>query len=115
MTPIGQYVLDEMRRRGLSIRQFALELGVTHPTVSRIVDPRDPGMPTLEFLVKLAKFTGEDIRNIVVMVAPSEVSGTEAGTAALELRYRRLTEEQKQIVDNLITGLVIKGPKQYAD
>lgn len=114
MNQLAKFVNEEMNRREMSIRQFAELLGYTHPTISKIIDTKDPKKPSLEFLIKLAEVTHADIRDLVAMVAP-EVAGESAEVAALSARFRRLSKEQQEIVDRLLTGSVFKSPDQDAD
>lgn len=114
MNQLADFINEEMKRRDMSIRQFADFLGVTHPTVSKIIDPRDPKRPSLEFLIKLADVTQSDIRDLVAMVAP-EVAGESANVAALSARFRRLNKEQQEIIDRLIAGFALQSPNKNTE
>lgn len=114
MSPIIRFINEEMRRRDMSARQFAMLMGMSHTTLLKVVDEDDPKKPSLEFLIKLADVTHTDIRDLVAMVAP-EVAGEEANMAALMTRYRRLSKEQQEVVNRLIAGYILESPDENAE
>lgn len=114
MNQIIRFINEEMKRRDMSVRQFANLMGMSHTTVLKVVDSENPHKPSLEFLIKLADVTKVDIRDLVAMVAP-EVAGVGANVAALSARMGRLSEEQKQIIDRLIAGFTLQSPEEDAE
>lgn len=111
MKKLQDFIWEQMKDMGdLSMRKFADVIGVSQPTISRVLDPNDPVFPSVEFLIKLAKATHTDIRDLVVMVAPDEVITGHSGEAArLAARLDKLTEEQQMVIDRLIAGFMLEA------
>lgn len=103
---LGAFIKEEMVRREMSLREFAAFVNVTHPTISRIVDKN--ASPTLEFLVKLSRSTHTDIRFLVSLAVPDAVYGQDVDAIVLTQRINRLSNKQKQLLDLVISGLVLK-------
>src|SRR5258706_16044411 len=72
---LGDFLRQEMRKRGMSNYAFAELIGVSHTTINRLVDfdNEDVGYPSVDFLIKLAAGTQTDIRYIIALVAPEDV------------------------------------------
>jgi transcriptional regulator with XRE-family HTH domain len=103
---LSEFIVEEMKRLEItSVRQFAEFIGVTHPTVLRLID--DPeAQPTLDFLGKLAKATKTDIRTLVSMVLPDAVITQSVDAVVLAEKISRLPKEKQEIIDALINGKV---------
>jgi transcriptional regulator with XRE-family HTH domain len=106
---LRDFLMEEMKRREMSMRQFAEFVGVAHTTVTRAVDPVSPPPPSFDFLVKLAKATKTDIRTIAAIVAPDAVIDQSPEVLMLAERISRLTDDQRKLIDAAITGIVFKG------
>jgi len=106
---LRDFILEEMKRRNLSMRQFAVMVGVVHSTIVRAVDPLDPSPPSFEFLVKLAKATQTDIRTLAAIAAPDAVIDQPIEVLLLAARISRLTSDQRKLIDAAIAGSVFQG------
>lgn len=93
----------------LSMRQMAELMDVTIAMMSRVMSEVDPQTPSVEFLVKLAKATRRDIRDVILLVSPDEVvHGSGATATILASRLERLGEDDRQIIDKFISGALTK-------
>ncbi len=100
----------------MSVRQFANFIGVSHTTILNVLEMSDSDRPSFEFLVRLAKATNIDIRELAAMAAPDLVNTTGSASAAvLSARIQRLNDEQKKIIDRLIAGFTLEGPNDKTD
>lgn len=71
MSEFKEFLQDEITRRGMSARQFAEFLDVAPSTVSRCIDEKNPSLPGLDFLLKIARATGVSITSLVhVRITP---------------------------------------------
>ena len=111
MKQLQDFIWEQMKDMGdLSMRKFADVIGVSQPTISRVLDPNDPVFPSVELLIKLAKATHTDIRELVVMVAPDDVIIGHSGESAwLAARLDKLTAEQRMVIDRLIAGFMLEA------
>ncbi len=93
------------------MRDFAAYSGISQATISRILDPVDPVFPSTELLIKLARATATDIRDLIVMVAPHDVliSHHKVEALAMLARLDALSDEQLGVVDRLIAGMSLEA------
>lgn len=116
MNEIQRFILDEMRIRGLSQRQFADHVGVSNATISRIVDQSQP-MPAIsvETLVKMSRATNTSILKLIEMAYP-EIAETTRGPApsveVLAQRIEQLSPEHQRMVMAIVNDwLAEREPK----
>lgn len=105
---LADFVNEEMRRRNVTMREFAKITGISHSTLSRIATERENYQPKWEVIVRLAKGTNTDIRTLAAIIAPEAVTGQDASAIVLAERIKRLTPEQQEIIDGFIAGKVFK-------
>jgi transcriptional regulator with XRE-family HTH domain len=105
------FVTSEMNKRGMSIRQFADFIGVSHPIISNIVNEGDSEI-TLKLLTSLAIATNTDVRVLVAMVVPNAVFRQDIDIIELAERIRRLPKEAQEIVRGFIKSDSFKGANQ---
>jgi len=111
MKQLAKFIIEEIERRHTSIRGLAELLDTTHPTVANVIDG---GEPSLRFLVKLSRLTGESLSDLVLLAVPEEVAGENATPTSLAIRFQRLNKDQQEIIDRLITGYVFERPEKDA-
>lgn len=71
MNELKAFLQSELKRRDISMRQFADMVGVSHATISRLVAPDTEEVNvSLEFLLKLSKTTGTPLTLLIKMVDP---------------------------------------------
>jgi predicted transcriptional regulator len=89
----------------LSISEFAKIVGVAQSTMSKALDPANPSAPGHDFMIKLARATQTDIRDLVAMISPDDVlSGSSSDVISLATRIDKLSADQRQLIDKLISG-----------
>lgn len=109
---LGKFIQDEMKRRGLSIRQFAEQVDVTHKVIAKFryhglkdtYNKRPIGEPSLDFLAKLAKATAVDLCALVALIHP-DATMADARAGITSARAQQLTPEQRELLDTFLAGL----------
>lgn len=88
---LGDFLIEEIAARGISAREFARLMGVSHVSVSKFLDygKKDVGYPSVDFILKLAKATGKDIREIMLLIDPT----VPAESVELDEETREIAEE----------------------
>lgn len=115
MTPFQKFLLDQIRlHTDGNIRAFARKIVVPHNTILRVLDERDPQDPKKELLFSLAAAGIGNLRDLIVMVAPDQVTGEKAESIALAARIEALDEDSRKQVDIFLAGLSLKHPKESA-
>jgi len=111
MSEFKKFLLDEINRRGMSARQFAEFVDVAPSTVSRCVDERDPQVPGIDFLIKIAKATGLSITSLVALAYPDVTLETRP-SALSQLRAQQieqLPDAVQEVVSAIIRGSRIQS------
>lgn len=113
---LGDFLLREIDRRGMSIREFARFVGLSHQVVSKFLEygKKDVGYPSMEFVIKLAKALDKNVGDILVLIDPTlESIGTNTEPQSLDVqtrihaeRYQELTPKQRRLVDAFMRTLV---------
>lgn len=110
---LGAFIQAEIKRRSLSIRQFADLVGVTHPIIAKFKyhgikekhGGRSIGEPSLDFLAKLAIATGTDLCTLVALIHPdATIADPRAGL--MNARIAKLTPDKLKIFDAFLEGLM---------
>lgn len=110
---LGQFIQDEMKRREMSMREFAKLVGVSHKIIGKFrnhgINPtynkRPVGEPSLDFLAKLAKATATDLCTLVALIHnDATVADPRAGLMAA--RIAKLPPDKLQIFDAFLKGLL---------
>ncbi len=112
MMTLGEFIQSEIKRTNLSMREFSQKVGVSHMTISKYslyglgntYAGRTIGEPPLSFLAKLAKATSVDLCTIVALIYP-ESTMADPVAGILSSRIRRLSPEQRQLMDTFLRGL----------
>lgn len=100
------FILEEMRARDMSARQFAEFVGVSHTTINKFTDERSSDQtPSLGFLVRLAEATNTDLIALIELVFPgaSEMQLSPAAKV-LAQRIESLPDEIRIVVESIIRG-----------
>lgn len=103
---LGDFLLSEINRRNMSIREFARFVGVNHQTMAKFLDygDKDVGYPSVEFLIKLMKATGIDGASLLALIDP-DLPQTSPETLILAERIAQLPDDKRKLVDALVIGL----------
>lgn len=105
---LADFVNEEMARRKITMREFARITGVSHSTLSRIINEGEAYQPTWDVVVRLAKSTHTDIRTLAAIIAPDAVTGQDARSFILAERIGRLPPEVQDIIDGFINDKTLK-------
>lgn len=98
-TSLSSFIQQEMQKRHMSQRQFAMMVGVSNQTISRAVSFNNDNFdPSLEFLAKLARATHVDICTLVALIYPED-SSISGRARLLAERIDRLPPEVQEIID----------------
>lgn len=112
MTPLGQFIADELIRRNMSQNELARLIGVNSSTLTKAMRFVDEGVPepTLTFLNKLAKATGTDVCALV-RLALDETDTRTARAILIAQRIEALPPEAQEMIDRMLLGLGAPGLK----
>jgi transcriptional regulator with XRE-family HTH domain len=105
---LKQFIEGEMKRRKLSLREFATLVDVSPSTISRTLSDDAPD-PSLDFLVKLSKATSTSLTTIVSMLLPDESQLTDQDAKVLADRIARLSPAKRAIIESFILGDLLNG------
>lgn len=105
-----QFVQHEMERRGMSIREFAEMVGVSHPVISKLLDERfdESRLPSVGLIAKLAKATHTNAVTLLVMAYPdleedlTVLLGANSGVLLRSQRIEQLPDNLREAIDTII-------------
>lgn len=95
-----EFLLEEIKKRSVTPRQFALRLGVDPSTLTRLMDERSPSQPSIEFLLKLGAETGYSVTTLISLAYP-DVAQTDhipASTMLIAERIEQLPEDLRNTI-----------------
>jgi transcriptional regulator with XRE-family HTH domain len=98
-TMLATLIKERMKERGLSLRKAAEEIGVSHPTLARILD----GEPyTIETAQKLANWLGVPVADFIgpATGTPNDVAQSLASILAQEPKLMAVFTEAIERVNN---------------
>jgi transcriptional regulator with XRE-family HTH domain len=106
-TTLGEFINQEMRKRDMSVREFADFIGVTHPTILKFRDhgqTEHVGNPSIDFLIKLARQTNTNLTVLLALAFPDAASllNVDPSTLILSQRIQQLPDHIRQAIDDLI-------------
>lgn len=96
-----EFVLEEIKKRSLTPRQFALRVGVDPSTLTRLLDERNPSQPSVEFLIKMAAETGYAVTTLIGLAYPDVAAADNLPVSAM-----LMAERIKQLPDDLRNTIV---------
>ena len=103
---LGEFLDQEIRKRQMSVREFAEFVGVTHPTIIKFREhgKADVGSPSIEFLIKLAQKTDTSLVALLAMAFPDAAPLLDVDPAAfiLSQRIQKLPKHIRQAIDDLL-------------
>lgn len=100
---LKDFIAEELKRRNLTIREFAKEVGVSSSTIVRTMSKKPPE-PSLEFLAKLARYTHTDLCSLVALIHP-DATTVNAEAAIIANRVAQLPPERQEMFDEFILWL----------
>lgn len=102
---LRSFILTEIRKRDMSVRQFSEFVGVAHSTVNRILDENDQSTPTLESLLKIADATNTDLYALLGLTFPDIVQRTALSPDARIIAQR--VEQAPEHIREAIRALLL--------
>jgi transcriptional regulator with XRE-family HTH domain len=115
---LAQFILAEMQRHGMSAREFARFVGVSHATINRLVDTRSPdaGQPSVEFIGKLAVATQTPLATLIALVLPHVADPTDelldTETLLMARQFQALSEAERKTVLAMMRGLLAEKARE---
>lgn len=112
MLTIREFVIEDMARRKMSLREYADFLGVTHPTVGRYVNNKDKEVQWA-FLVALSRATHTDIGYLARLAAPEVAFESVPDTQIIADRINQLPAPYRKTIIDMVEALLTqqKRPK----
>ena len=100
------FILDQLRQRDMSARQFAIFADVDPSTITRAIDATNPARPGLDFLFKLSKATQISLGALTELAYPEMAQETELSPDAkiLAQRIEQLPERKRELVLDILRG-----------
>lgn len=108
---LREFILGEMKRRGMSAREFAKFVGVGHTTINDLVSK--DRIPGIDFLSKLADATQTDLAALMYLTFPETATrnALSADARILAQRIEQLPEPVREAVKAMIIGQTWKTVK----
>jgi transcriptional regulator with XRE-family HTH domain len=110
---LATWLNEELKKRDMSIREFSRASKIGHTTLNNIVNIPEH-YPSVDTLVRLARFTRTDVCSLLTMLAP-DVSQLDAGTAVLAQRIKGLSETKREFIESYIIGQFLKPEQDEAE
>lgn len=104
------YLEQEIKRRNMSLREFATYVGLHPSVISRLMDKSKLRTPELPTLYKIASATGADLLTLVGMIYPDS-SDIDIESRQRARRIANLPPEDQAAVDALLAGLAVRSQK----
>jgi transcriptional regulator with XRE-family HTH domain len=105
-TTLGEFIDQEIRKRQMSVREFAEFVGVTHPTILKFREhgKKEVGSPSIEFLIMLAQTTNTSLIALLAMAFPdaAPLLKVDPATLILSQRIQKLPDHIRQAIDDLL-------------
>lgn len=109
---IGDFIREEMHRRGLSLRGFAEGMKSTHTTDARVIES---GNPQIDFLQRLSRFTGVSLDKLVAIAFPDYVHQVPAEVELIAERINGLSSLEREIILDILDGKLFKERNKPGD
>src|SRR5436853_408114 len=101
---LGGFIQEEIKRRDMTIRQFATLVTVNHSIIGKFryhgiretYNKKPIGEPSLAFLAKLAKATSVDLCTLIALVYP-DATIADARAGLLASRIAQLPPDKLQL------------------
>lgn len=105
MQQLSGFIVDDMQRRKMSLREYAEFLGVTHPTVSRYVNGEHKEIQW-GFLVALSRATKIDIGYFARLAAPEVAFENVPDTHIIAERINQLPTPYRKTIIDMVEALL---------
>lgn len=105
MLTIQKFIIEDMTRRKMSLREYADFLGVTHPTVSRYAHDEHKEVQW-DFLLKLSRATRTDIGYLARLAAPDVAFENVPDTNLIAERINQLPLTYRKTIIDMVEALL---------
>jgi transcriptional regulator with XRE-family HTH domain len=95
-----EFVLSELRRLDISIRELARRADLGSATLVRLLDEQKPRTPDLETLEKIAKATGHPLLTLVRLVKP-DANDVDPEALVMARRIQALPDATRKVLEDL--------------
>lgn len=104
---LREFLLNEIRKRDMSVRQFAEFVGVAHSTINRMLDERGDSTPTLDSLLKISDATHTDLYSLLSIAFPDVVqkNALSADARIIAQRIEQAPEHVRKAIETLLAGI----------
>lgn len=105
---LQNFILDEIKKRQMSMRKFAEALDIAPSTLSRILDTKNPSQPTIETLIKLAEMTHTSLETLTALAYPDLADATKMSPTARVVgqNFEKLPEDLQNTIMTIIRNSV---------
>lgn len=104
MGEFSKFVLDYIKREGMSRRELALKMGVQHRTLNKYLNSDD--VPTLHVLTALSRATNINLVLLLKLIAPDEVRDFDLDVLKLAEQISQLPPVFREAIVSMIHGLL---------
>ena len=102
---LGALLRAEMKKRSMSLRDFARFTGVSHPTISKIVsDPNYAQLVRAQTLRKLSQALNIDVKTLERTAKQKLLADDDANVRLLIEMIKSLPPQQREMIDTLLRG-----------
>ena len=105
MRTLKDFVEEEIKKRDISISEFARQADVAKTTVNNILNDKG-GYPHIATLVALAKYTGVPVSALFDLTVGEDV--TRAQAYILAQRILELPLDKQELLYDLLSGVSLK-------
>jgi transcriptional regulator with XRE-family HTH domain len=110
METLRDFVIAEIDKRHMSIREFARLVGVANVSISAVINPGDRAVkaPSIDFLLKLAKATKTNVFILLVLAYPEvkpyieALTGRPASDTLRLEQIERLSDDLRAAIDVIL-------------
>lgn len=111
MHPLGEFIVRETKRLGITDSELAKRAGVDKGTISNWISEAPPEMPSYKLLTGLARATGKDLCTIVALVDP-DLTQVNPRVQIFASEIADLTPAELDILDNRLLALSLQRSKK---
>lgn len=111
MTLLGEFLQDQIRKRGLTLREFAKMCDVTHSVISKALSEKDPTTPRVETLAKIASATGVDLFTLVALIAP-DATDIDVDARIYANEIVSLPRDKRREAEMFLKGLIYEAAQE---
>ncbi|MCL4254210.1 MAG: helix-turn-helix domain-containing protein [Anaerolineae bacterium] len=106
-----EFLLNEIQKRDMSIREFASWLGINNSSINKYLDTKENRVPSLETLAIIAQKTGTPVDVLFGMIYPEvdeKFLRIDAKTMRIAQQITQLPPEKREIVEAFILGTILQ-------